>query len=151
MDGSARQGGRARHGGILGLAEALRDHGPAIEYDLMTMTAFTLGDLGRALPARALLSFVGMVPRTSRTFASMRPDEAEDAAWEGNALLAQLLAALVDEVRDLAWSFAQSRTRRSLRSMRPRPIPRPGVRDARRRWGRGAIPVGDFERWWKEE
>ncbi len=110
----------------------------------MTRTRFTLDDLGGALSARALLSFLTNLPPESATALSMLgPDK---AGWSRADML---MARLVEGVEELAWITACKGLRKSQWPKRPKRIPRPGVEDeTERRIGRDPIPISDFDEWY---
>jgi hypothetical protein len=105
-----------------------------IEADLQRYYGTDFRDLGNGLSWRRLLVLVNGLPPESATMTAIRnetPEEELDAiaahpelgrwnATEG------LLALLVDEVRNLTWSYLQAHSKESL--PRPEPIRRPGLR-----------------------
>lgn len=112
----------------------------------MTMTGFTLDDLGRSLPWRALLAFVRNLPPASATCRARSEECMEAGLWCDPAMMPQLMAAMIDELRAFEWMFA--RAHGDKRSRRPERIERPGVKPRKVRYGRDAVPVRDFARWW---
>lgn len=140
---------RALHGGILGLAGLICDHGAALEYDLMCRAHYTLDDLGFDLSVRALASFVSHLPPDSALARETADDGGELGRWSDVRATPMLLAALVDEVRYVSWEVAQANSRHDLRSRMPRPIPRPGVADGGRQTvGSDPVPASEFESWY---
>lgn len=111
----------------------------------MTLARLTLDDIGGGLSCRALVAFVRNLPAGSALARETR--DAELWAWSQPAMTNQLLAALVDELRMAEWAWARSNGARGAR--RPRPIPRPGVKDdSVRRIGSDPIPISEFEDFW---
>ena len=141
----------ARHGGTLGLACLIGEHGEAIEYDLLAIAGRTLDDLGGSLSDRALLAFVRHVPEASALRRELRREPPEDAAWREAGLTAQLLAAVFDALNMQTWVIAQTHSRRSIRNAMPRPMDRPGARSGDRHFGRDPIPAAEFDAWWSRE
>ena len=70
--------GRGGPGGIVALAGLAEDHAGALDYDLMTLTRWTLDDLGGELGWERLLHFVQNLPPTSALARAMHPDMAEE-------------------------------------------------------------------------
>jgi hypothetical protein len=127
-------------GGILSVAGELTEFGEAIEYDLLTM-GLHLDDLGTlALSWRDLLVILQNLPRTS---AYGRAKCGDDAEW---GLLEQLSAMVSDRLDVANWQRANAGKKTP--SAKPRPIPRPGVKDDRAKVGRDPIKVKDFDAWW---
>lgn len=111
----------------------------------MTLARLTLDDLGGGLSCRALVAFVRNLPAGSALARETR--DGELWAWSQPAMTNQLLAALVDELRMAEWAWARANGARGAR--RPRPIPRPGVKDdSVRRIGSDPIPISEFEDFW---
>ena len=79
----------------------LLDHGGALDYDLMTRTAYTLEDVGGRLRMRSLSHFLQYLPPDSATMRELNPEDAEKVAWSMGRVDSQILAAIVDEVRAL--------------------------------------------------
>lgn len=114
----------------------------------MTMTRYTLDDLGGALSPRALLHFVRQLPAGSRTWEATHPGRRQESAWARQDGVQMLLADIADSLHAISWEVAQAHSKRDLRAERPRPIPRPGVKESRKVYGHGAIPVSEFDKWW---
>ena len=128
-----------RPGGILSVCRELRDHGEAIEYDLITL-GLRLDDLGtERLSWRDLLVFLRQAPRTS---AYTRAREPERSAW---GVTDYLLATIADALAVANWQRG-SQGRRAP-GPRPKPITRPGAEE-KQVFGRGAIRIRDFDDWW---
>ena len=125
---------------MTGLALIVRDHGQALEYDLMTGTGRTLseymamGAAGRA----ALVAFIKHAGPGTALRREMGGAEAEEAARWGTALQTNAILA------DIFDAYAQTHSKKG---RRPKPYPRPGARDGSK-LGKGAIKVRDFEAWW---
>lgn len=126
----------------------------ALEYDLMTKTAYTLDDLGRSLTWRALFSFVCGLDKTSLLWQQMNGDKKEEALWEKQALIPQLLALLIDEVRNMQYIYASSHSKKPIKQ--PEPIPRPHIKknSDTKHYGSKPVTKQQFEKFWstrKEE
>lgn len=107
----------------------------------MTRTRFLLRDVGRALPASALLAFVRHLPPDSALRRAMDPD----AAWLTDEKLALLLARVSDQLAWLHYSFVKAN---GGKPTKPKPIPRPGVKDTTQVVGHDPIPIADFDSWY---
>lgn len=123
----------------------IRDHGSALDYDLMTMTRWTLADVGGALPWGALRHFVMYLPRTSATSREIRPTTDEEL-WANGNVTAAILADIYDAIHQLNNNMCAKGTGHHPRSVKP--YRRPWMKQAERRLGNGAIPVSEFEEWW---
>lgn len=108
-------------------------------------------DLGFSLPEGALLDFVRHLPPDSETWRAMHRTRADESVWSGDELVQTLLATICDKLDWLAYLYAASRSRNPRSVPVPEPMPRPGVKSNARHYGRGAIPVRDFEKWWAGE
>ena len=123
---------------MIGLALVIRDHAQAFEYDLMTRTGRTLAECAEARGGMAALcSFLRYLPPDSATYRETHPKD-ETGAWMGAAKTNAILADIYD-------MYAVTHAKKG---RRPKPYPRPNA-SARSSIGAGAIPVREFEAWWK--
>ena len=125
----------------------MHDHGGALDYDLMTMTAYTLDDVGGRLPVGSLAHFVQNLPPSSATMRALFPADADKVAWAEGRATAQLLAVLVDELRGMQWLYASRNSRGSVR--RPHPFETPWSEGTRgeKRIGSAPVTIAEFDRW----
>ncbi|MBQ9005363.1 MAG: hypothetical protein IJ092_03200 [Atopobiaceae bacterium] len=117
----------------------------------MRMTRFTLDDLGGALSWRALLHFVRYLGGESALKREVDPP-GEEEQWASGALVAPLLADVIDAINWFNWSFIAANSKKGRKPKRPKPVRRPWLTDEQlgvRRVGRGGIPVQDFDAWWE--
>lgn len=127
-------------GGIAGLALILKDHGEAVEFDLLSM-GLRLDDLGTdRLTWRDLYV---VIHRAGPRSALMREVQPELSAWASGLVLADLLAHAVDLLAGGNWQRAGKKT-----APKPKPIPRPGRKAESTKYGSDPIPVKDFDDWW---
>lgn len=139
-------GQRSDAGGIAGLARLIEEHGPALEYDLLTKTNYQLRDVGGALPWGALLHFVQFLPRDSALKTELVP-MTDVERWNDGCANAAILADLFDLVNQMRAEVAVNGTDHKPR--RPRPYPRPGAKPKGvQHVGKDPIPVSEFESWW---
>ena len=114
----------------------------------MTMTRFTLRDVGRALPWGALLHFVRHLPPTSELAKEANVGAAEQAVWLDGSLVAPMLASLIDATNFGRWEYAASVSKHKPR--RPRAVRTPwgdgGTNE--RKLGSDPVPISEFEEWW---
>lgn len=130
----------------------LHDHGGALDYDLMTRTAYTLDDVGGRLQVRSLAHFLQHLPPESATVRALRPDDEERVAWETGRVETQLLAILIDELRGMQWMYAKANSKGTV--TRPKAFPTPwsdGDETGVTRYGSDPIPVGEFDAWFDRE
>ena len=140
-------GGGGRRGKILGLADLIRDHGGALEYDLVTRTRHTLADVGGALPWGALRHFVAYLGHDSALWRETHPEEAKTLPWEDGSMVAPLLADVFDVTALVAWTTANKGAKHP--KPKPKPYPRPWVARANERhYGSKPIPISEFDSWW---
>ena len=114
----------------------------------MTMTEYTLDDVGGRLPVRSLAHFARHLPPSSATMRELRPEDEARVAWMEGAATAQLLAILIDEVRGMEWMYGKAHSKGSLR--RPKPFETPwrnGEEAGVRRIGSAPIRIADFDEW----
>lgn len=139
------RGGRER-GGITGLARLIEEHGPALDYDLLTLTRYNLSDVGGALPWAALRHFVDHLPRTSALSRDLVPlsDEERWIAGDANCII---LADIYDAIAQVGANLMAKGSGRAPRHMRPYPRPWDNG-SGERRFGSDPIPISEFEDWW---
>lgn len=136
------EGVEAVSGGILGLLDLIDQHGEAIEYDLISL-GMRLRDLGTdKLSWRDLLVITRQAPRQS---ALARAAHGSDLAW---GLTEHLLATAVDALNIANWQ--RGNEGRKSPSRKPKPVPRPGVKDTESTTvGADPIPMSEFDTWWE--
>lgn len=125
----------------------IHEHGPALDYDLITMTRYNLGDVGGALPWAALRHFVDHLPRTSALSRELVPLSDEER-WIAGDMTAPILADIYDAIAQVGANLVAKGTGRQPRTVKP--YPRPWEGRGERRIGSDPIPVSEFESWWDE-
>jgi hypothetical protein len=124
---------------VLWLTETFQEE---IEADLHRYFGLDFLDFyreGRSLGWRKLLVLIEQLPSESALNTAIRNSMPEDelaarradpvkAPW---SVMETMIAILIDEVRMLAWSYAQAHTQTAI--PKPTPIERPGARRTRRR------------------
>lgn len=146
MEGRIRSGERHDPGGIAELARLVDEHGPALDYDLITRTRYQLRDIGGALSWGALRHFVQFLPRSSALHQDIQPyTDAE--RWTRGDATASLLADIYDLLAMMRAEAAVKGTEHKPR--RPKPHPRPGMKPmGTTHIGKDPIPISEFEDWW---
>ena len=134
----------AQPGGILGLVTIIGEHGGALDFDLLTMTRYSLDDVGGELPWLRLLHFVQHLPASS---ALIREIEPEQAMWSDGRRTADVLADIFDLLQSFQVTYISANSKR--KAKRPKPYPRPWLKPKVRKFGSGAIPIKDFDAWWE--
>lgn len=123
-------------GGILGLYGLLKEHGEAIEFDLLEC-GMRLDDLGsEALTWRDLLV---LVRRWQTNPTTALAESVHGVRW---TITDQLLALVHDLLNQGNWQRAGKKT-----APRPKPLPRPWETKATS-LGRDPIPISEFNDWW---
>lgn len=103
-------------------------------------------DVGRALPYASLLSFVNYLPADS----AIRRAQEPGIEWSDGRMVAPVLADLYDAITHLQYMYAMAHKGKGAKPRKPKPYPRPWVKDkTTEHFGKGAIPVSEFEKWWK--
>lgn len=126
-------------GGIVGLCGLLADPdiAEAIEFDLIAL-GLRLRWVGTG---RLTWRDLAVIVRRSPVGSALAVERhGEEAMW---TLTDHLLALTVDVLQVANWQRAGNK-----HSPRPKPIPRPGVKEQGRKFGRDPIPIRDFEAWW---
>lgn len=127
-----------RHGGgILGLLTLLREFRGAVNYDLIGL-GYRASDVPAVLSWADLRDIVKYQPETSALHRAMHPDA---APW---GLSEHLLAVVADAVIQGNWM--QSRDGQKNRN-RPKPIQRPGVAPANKKFGGQAESIDAIRDW----
>lgn len=129
-----RNGGNP--GGIIGLARFITDHSGAVEYDLMTRTAFCLDDLGGALSWGALRSFIFNIGPDS----ALGRDLGKATGWESQIKTNAILADIYDLLQVINTNLV-GLANRGKSKKKIKPYPRPGKGDDKKRIGKGALTL----------
>ena len=124
---------------MTGLALVVRDHAQALEYDLMTMTGRTLAEyMAMGADGRmALAAFARFLPPESALYRAVHPGD-ELPGWSSALKTNAILADIYD-------AFCAAHVRKGRKAPR---YPRPN-RDDKKVIGKGAIPIRDFDEWWR--
>lgn len=123
--------------GILGLADVLRDHGGAVEADLIDR-GFRLRWIGEEdFTIRDVLTIIENLPGESALARKLNPDS---WMWSHTD---HLLALVYDRLAEHNWMISRDGQRNV---NRPKPLPRPGIEpdNSVRKLGGRAIPVSEM-------
>lgn len=127
-------------GGIDGLAQLVREHGEAIEWDIAHYwPGRSILELHRGeMSWRELRVFLAGVPPDSLTARAIRPPDPDEEFWNADR---QFMAQLIDAVRENTYAVIVmgGDPKKTKRLKPPKPIPRPGVGE---RPGSGTIRFG---------
>ena len=118
----------------------------------MCKAHMTLDDLGGALSVRALCRFVRRLDHTSALWRETHEERREWVPWLDGTMVAPLLASLIDVTNYSRWEYAMSCSAKGhAKPRKPRRVEVPWRKEpeGERRIGRGAVPIADFEDWWK--
>lgn len=115
----------------------------------MTLTRYTIDDVGQALSFRRLSHFVSNLPPTSATWRALNPTL---APWVDGTKTDALLADVFDVINALRHQHAMANRNPKHRPPRPpEPYPRPWLEvDRGETIGRDGIPISQFAQWWEE-
>lgn len=122
----------------------MEEHGSAIDYDLLTLTSYSISDIGDALPWSRFLSFIRHLPMGS---ALMRELEPEQALWSDGTRLADVLADIFDLLNGFKGTYINAHSKKRARSIEP--YPRPWLKKKTKHFGKDPIPISEFDTWWK--
>ncbi|WP_326806642.1 hypothetical protein OHB04_02300 [Streptomyces sp. NBC_01775] len=119
-------------GGIHGLAQLLREHGEAVEWDMAHYwPGRSLLELYRGeMSWRELRVFLRYLPEGSATHRAVRPKKPDEEFWTPDR---HLIATVVDAVRENTFATVKlgGDPKKTRRLKPPKPIPRPGVEQPR--------------------
>ena len=138
-------GWESRFGGILGLVALVEEHGSAIDYDLLTLTSYSLDDIGDGLPWSRFRSFIRHLPAGSALYRELEPDQ---ALWSDGLRTADVLADIFDLLQSFRGTYVNANSKgRKVRNLKP--YPRPWLKPKMQHIGRDPIPIKDFDSWWE--
>ena len=124
----------------------MTEHGEAIEYDLLTRTAYSLDDVGGALSWSALSSFVKFLGTDS----ALARDLGKSTGWEDTIKTNALLADIYDLLQVINANICAMASHGKKRK-KVIPYPRPGKDDDKRKIGKGAMPLKALAEWFEEK
>jgi hypothetical protein len=123
-------------GKILGLLNILRDHGEAVEYELLRVGK-RLDDIGtEALSWHELWIVAINAPPKSPLHISIAGDA---AFW---SIETYIFASILDALNNANWQ------RGGGKGMRPTPVKRPQDKQKEQRFGSEPILITEFDEWW---
>ena len=127
-------------GGTRSLLALIEEHAEAVEYVLITH-GLRLRDVGtRRFNWRDLLVIVKQSPASSALYRAVHGQE--ESEW---TLTNHLLAGMGDSLAWLVWAKTEDAAKKR---NKPKPIPRPGVRDeSKKQIGGGTLPADEMMRW----
>lgn len=127
----------------------MQEHPAALDYDCMTKTGRTLGEYADMGPA-GLVSLAHLVRYLGPESMTWREAHAGDESprWTTTFSTNAILADIYDAIAALNANYVRANSRRKPKP--PKPYPRPNVREAGEKIGKGAIPISEFESWWRE-
>ena len=123
----------------------LEEHGSAIDYDLLTLTSFSIGDIGTALPWHRFQNFVRHLPAGSALYRELEPDQ---ALWSDGLRTADVLADIFDLLQSFKGTYVNANSK-NRKSRNLKPYPRPWLKPKTRHIGKDPIPISEFDKWWK--
>lgn len=141
------QGGeRADVGGIISLAKFAEEHCEALSFDLLTRTNYQLDDVGGRLTWSSLNSFI----RNLDTDSALARDLGKSTGWENTLTTNKILADIYDMLQVIN---ANIMAIGGGKHKKPKPYPRPSDKDSNneRRIGKGAMPLDELQKWFKEK
>lgn len=121
------------------------EHYEAIEYDLITRTAYTLDDVGGRLSWSALSSFI----KNLDTGSALAKDLDKTTGWE-NTLQANIILADIYDLLQVTNSLLITMATQGKKRKKITPYPRPGKDRNTRKLGKGAMPLNALSKWMEE-
>lgn len=121
------------------------EHYEAIEYDLITRTAYTLDDVGGRLSWSALSSFI----KNLDTGSALAKDLDKTTGWE-NTLQANIILADIYDLLQVTNSLLIAMATQGKKRKKITPYPRPGKDRNTRKLGKGAMPLNALSKWMEE-
>ncbi len=121
------------------------EHYEAIEYDLITRTAYTLDDVGGRLSWSALSSFI----KNLDTGSALAKDLDKTTGWE-NTLQANIILADIYDLLQVTNSLLVAMATQGKKRKKIKPYPRPGKDRNTRKLGKGAMPLNALSKWMEE-
>lgn len=121
------------------------EHYEAIEYDLITRTAYTLDDVGGRLSWSALSSFI----KNLDTGSALAKDLDKTTGWE-NTLQANIILADIYDLLQVTNSLLVAMATQGKKRKKITPYPRPGKDRNTRKLGKGAMPLNALSKWMEE-
>ena len=121
------------------------EHYEAIEYDLITRTAYTLDDVGGRLSWSALSSFI----KNLDTGSALAKALDKTTGWE-NTLQANIILADIYDLLQVTNSLLITMATQGKKRKRITPYPRPGKDRNTRKLGKGAMPLNALSKWMEE-
>lgn len=139
-----KRGRRADIGGIISLADFVRNHDKAITFDLLTKTNYTLDDVGAELSWFALSSFIQNLDSGS----ALARDLGKSTGWENTIQTNIMLADIYDLLQVINANICGlgGGKRKKIK-----PYPRPNGKDKDKKIGKGALPLNELEKWFEEK
>lgn len=118
----------------------MRDHGAALDHDLMTRTRFTLDDVPAVMGWTTLAHFV----------AYLKPGSALHDELHPNLASYDFKAGILADIFDLLATFRHVYVSANSKAHKPRPkpYPRPWLEKQVRHYGKDPIPMSQFDAWW---
>ena len=121
------------------------EHYEAIEYDLITRTAYTLDDVGGRLSWSALSSFI----KNLDTGSALAKALDKTTGWE-NTLQANIILADIYDLLQVTNSLLITMATQGKKRKKITPYPRPGKDRNTRKLGKGAMPLNALSKWMEE-
>lgn len=129
---------------MIALVELIKEHGGALNHDLMTRLGAFIEDVPDVVSWRDLMDFIHYLPNDSALFSALHPDI---APWATTAQTNSILANIYDAIAQLSHMYASAHTKKTL--PKPKPYPRPFAKDEdEQRLGSDPIPMSEFDDWW---
>lgn len=128
---------------MIGLARFIDEHGEAVNYDLLTRTAYQVNDVGGALSWGAFYAFIKNLGSDSALARDLGKSTGWETVLQTNTLLADIFDLLQVIHADLIHWMSHGKKKTNFK-----PYPRPGAdKDKKRRLGSGAMPFDELREW----
>ena len=123
----------------------MSEHEEATEFDLQTQFGRGVDDIGTNLSWYTVQSFLTHLPLSS---ALARELNNESATWDSTLKTNFLLADLIDVLQAIDYHLVSMS---GTKAHKPKPYPRPGKKESKQKYGKGAMKANELESWFKNK
>ena len=124
----------------------MKEHGGALNYDLITRTNYQIDDIGGSLSWASLYSFIKNLDGTS----ALAKDLGKSTGWETTLKTNEILADIFDMLQVIHGDLINWASHGKQKA-KVKPYPRPGMEEDKnkRKFGSGAMPLNQLREWFR--